>query len=247
VSRLQLFTYTDEDSWKIARLQGIGSSEIASILGKSPWSSRDELFKMKIGMKTKEFDSKARARLQCGRDMEAGIAERIKLELQDRVIGRLWDPGSYTIQARQESHFGVPFWLTCTIDRLVFPPSKTYLSPEGDASVYQSAEIVEIKTSGRHWDSLPENYAIQVQHQLCVTGCPRAHVVSMTLPQREKDKWPDLCTADKLALFAQGRLFHYVVERDEELHQTILDEGGRFCREVQEHTKVPFPTTLLPR
>ncbi len=236
MNNLLILPYVDSESWRIARLQGIGSSECATMLGKSPWATRDELYTLKTLGHNKEFDSKTLARFQAGHDLEPAIAVKAYRELNHLFTGRaLYDPQS-AIVARQfdDNEGGEPFWLTATVDRLLVPELHGLFNPHLVPAAYPTFHIMECKSGSSVKDEeISEQYLYQVQHQLLVTGCPRAYLVHLALAGTSR--WDKLSRSQMLCSFAEATLRHWVVEPDESIHQEILREAARLCREVNSY------------
>jgi len=74
---------TTEAEWHRARLQGIGGSEAAAIIGRSPWCSNVELWKRKTGRATAPDISDNEA-VKYGHDAEPLIRELFALDYADK-------------------------------------------------------------------------------------------------------------------------------------------------------------------
>lgn len=91
--------------WLAARRQGIGASEVGTILGLNPYDSAYALWLRKTGQIPDQDESLA---MWLGHEMEPVIAKRYEME-----TGRkLFDPGDFTIS----THPDYP-WLRATLDR----------------------------------------------------------------------------------------------------------------------------------
>lgn len=151
------------EEWLQRRLEGIGSSEAASLWveelaamtpPEKPFKTPLALYAEKTGATSPDSDPSER--MKWGLRLEPAIAAAFAEEKQLEVIA----PKPFTIWR----HEGAP--MQATPDRLV---------PDGELCV------LEIKTAGndrwKEWrDGPPLKYAIQVQHQLCVMGLRRAFV-----------------------------------------------------------------------
>ena len=140
--------------WMKLRQRGIGGSDAAAACGLSRWKSRLMLYLEKTGTEAEDIDNEA---MYWGRMMEP--------ILRKEFAGRT----GFTVQE-------VPFmfacreypWMLANIDGLV-------TEPDG------SKALLEIKTASgfktKEWENgLPQEYFIQIQHYLCVTGLPKAYV-----------------------------------------------------------------------
>ena len=74
---------TNETEWHRARMQGIGGSEAAAIIGRSPWCSNVELWNRKTG-RTQAPDISDHAAVKYGHDAEPLIRELFALDYADK-------------------------------------------------------------------------------------------------------------------------------------------------------------------
>jgi len=91
--------------WLAARRQGIGASEVGTILGLNQFDSAYALWLRKTGQIPDQDESLA---MWLGHEMEPIIARRYEMETGRRLL----DPGDYTIS----THPDYP-WLRATLDR----------------------------------------------------------------------------------------------------------------------------------
>jgi len=141
----------DSEQWHEARQQGIGASEVAAILGLSPWQTPLGVYMSKKGVRNDIPENLA----FFGHALEEPISQWITAK-RFAEVGPL-SPG---LSARSVEW---P-WLTATPDRTV----------AGGPGVVIP---VELKTSSAYskesWaDGVPLYYATQVQTQLAVLGAP---------------------------------------------------------------------------
>lgn len=139
--------------WHTARAEGIGGSEIGTILGLNPWESAFTLFHKRIGaIPTEPLTSMA---VQIGNKLEAPVMELFADQHPDFEV---YTTGTY----RHPKH-----------DFL-------HANPDGLAKT-SSGEwiIVEVKTSRNYWDEVPPAYVAQVQHYLNVMGLKTAVIVAL--------------------------------------------------------------------
>lgn len=139
----------DSPEWHEARRSGIGASEVAAILGLSPWQTPLGVYRTKLGVPNEIDEDLA----YFGHALEAPIAQWIRDKHPE--VGPV-EPG---ISARSVEW---P-WLTATPDRSA-----------GDVGLVYP---IEIKTSSAFskdkWaDGVPLYYQAQVQTQLAVLGAP---------------------------------------------------------------------------
>lgn len=149
----------DREEWLAARRQGIGASEIAAVLGISPWESPFSLYHRKVN----------------GWEMEASDEMRAGLILED-AITQWWsiqyiDRGMHARRAGLYAHPGRP-WQLATPDRLVYAPR------EDRPSVGHLVAVLELKYVAYSWDGwgepgtddIPVYYRTQVLWQCDVMG-----------------------------------------------------------------------------
>lgn len=152
-------------AWLDARRAMIGASEMAAVLGLSPYASPFSLW----WSKQEGWDAEQTFSMRVGHLLEPVIAELFAEDRPDllvcRAIGSLW------------RHPDIE-WLGCTPD---------YLAVAGQPETPGSwIEPVEVKSDegGRGWgkpgsDEVPEHHRVQVLIQCAVFGAPRGHLVRM--------------------------------------------------------------------
>ena len=174
-ARLVLPPDAPRDEWLAARRLGITASEIAVILGISPFDSPFNLYYKKRGEISEDFDNTA---MSLGRHLEPWIADRWAEDHPEWnvVMGGLW-------QSEERP------WQMATTDRDLYDdaPEKfamlgAYVEPDG---------VLEIKSSGTYdgWgedgtDEIPPYYRAQVLWQLDTLGLETAHVTCLFLSSR---------------------------------------------------------------
>lgn len=149
---------TPRAEWLAKRRQGIGSSDIAGIIGVSPYASPLSLYHVKRGDLPEDDD---RERFRMGRLLEDVIAG---LHAERHPEHRITTCGMY-------AHADWP-WQLATPDRLLLPI-------EGHPPV----ALLEAKTDAQGWlwgddgtHDVPEYVRAQVTWQMDVLGVPRAWV-----------------------------------------------------------------------
>lgn len=154
---------SEHEEWLRQRLEGIGGSDAAIVLGISPFKSRIELWHEKV---TKKIDPESAEELifQIGHALEPIVAKKYigltgrKLEMRPRRI-----------------HPDYPFMIG-NIDREIV----------GDK---RGPGILEIKTKGAwvdwHSEDIPPYYMAQVQHYLSVYGYEWAGFAVLDLGTRK--------------------------------------------------------------
>lgn len=150
-------------AWLESRRLGIGGSDIAGILGRSPWASPWSIWADKVGLSPldEEID---RPELDLGRDLEPVIAKWFNIRTGLYVAGE---------QMMVHDRHGDPFF--ATVDGLVLEP--------GTDDLDLAAGIFEAKYSAdAPWDTVPEHYQLQVQWAMYCAGLERAWIAAMHLP-----------------------------------------------------------------
>lgn len=168
---IQLPAFTEED-WRAARRQGITASDVACILGLSPWTSPWTLYHRKREELPEQPDNDAMA---LGRYLEDFICQRWAQRSQLYV----WGDGR-TLYAHSERR-----WQMATPDRLVYDGVP-------DAIDSPPVAVVEAKTDASldGWgeegtDAIPRYYRCQALWQMDVMAVDRAYVVLLSLRDRK--------------------------------------------------------------
>lgn len=151
----------DRTEWLSWRRNGIGASDIAGILGASPWASPWSVWATKVGLAPDDDDPTDS--MTFGLDLEPVIASWFERR----------NSGFY-VWARQHRavHSAIP-WALATLDGLV-------LEEGGD--IDSAIAVFESKyDAGARWDEVPWHYQLQVQWQMFVTGLDVAELAVMHL------------------------------------------------------------------
>lgn len=143
------------DEWLTWRARGIGASDVAGILGISPWTSPWAVWAEKRGLTPPGEESEL---------MEFGRRAEVMIGPWFHDVTGLWVTGEQT-WCRHPAHD----WARATVDGFV--AEIEYPRPD------ELTGVLEIKTTGpgRDWDQIPPYYAAQGQWQLFVTGLPVVH------------------------------------------------------------------------
>lgn len=137
--------------WYEARRTGVTSTDIAAILGVSPYSSEGDIARGKLYGEEEPTDPGTVRRLRVGRAVEA------------------------VIRAEDEAEHGIRLR---AVRRLVIHPTIPWAMTSLDFERVGEKTIVEAKSSrSRDWDDgLPDHVEVQVRWQMGVAGYPRAHI-----------------------------------------------------------------------
>lgn len=160
---------TRED-WLKARSKYIGGSDIAVILGVSPFKTAVQLWLEKA--KGEEQSISNQEALRLGNYLEAYAADRYTEESGNAVR-------NYGYMLIDEDYH-----ICGDVDRLVVPTGAKLAAYHSEI---HTDTILECKTSGHAWeDEVPVFYQAQVQQYLGLTGCQYADVAVVFLsPRRE--------------------------------------------------------------
>lgn len=152
----------DRAEWHDWRQGGIGASEVAGVVGESPWSSPWSVWASKVGL-TKPHDDDAADSMRFGTDLEPVIAAWFHRET-----------GLYVHGEQTWCTHHLHRWARATVDGFVCEQAE---------DVGLALGVFEAKyTSDAPWDELPRHYWLQVQWQLYVTATERAWLACMHLP-----------------------------------------------------------------
>ena len=140
--------------WHAARRAGVTSTDIAAILGISPYKSEGDVAREKLTGEEQEPDAATARRWRLG------------LAFEDAV------------RIEEETEHGIPLR---RVRRLIASRAWPWALTSLDFERVGERCIVEIKTStSRRWrDGLPQHIEAQVRWQMGVAGYPRAHVAAL--------------------------------------------------------------------
>ena len=183
--------------WLEYRKQGIGGSDASVVCGVSRYKSPVELWLDKTGQLPPQ---------------EAGEAAYWGTQLEPFVWAEFTKRTGIDVQCvRQLLQSGeLPFMLANLDGICEVPDYGTYVFEAKTASAYKAGE----------WeDTIPDEYQLQIQHYLAVTGYAGAYI----------------------AVLIGGNTFRWkFVERDEELISMLIDLETDFWKHVQDGTSPPL-------
>ena len=207
------------EEWKAARAElsrtAVTASEIATVLGISPWGSPFNLFHLKRGTITDDYEDDV---LSLGRHLEPWVADRWVADHPEfgLELGGLW------------ANTDRP-WQMATPDRLLYDAQCYCGHPPGfcQCDVDDLTAVLEIKTSGTYdgWgddgtDEIPPYYRAQVLWQLDTLDLRIGHVTCLFLASRQRRD--------------------YVIEYDEGDVKLMRDAARDFLALVEEGTAPPI-------
>lgn len=212
----KIFDFRDEEEWLNGRMNGIGGSDAAAIVGMNPYKTNIELFEEKTGRSIPE-DISDKPYVIYGKKAETYIRELFRLDYPEYQV--------------EHHEFRI-------LQSIQYPFMQASL--DGELTDQEGRKgILEIKTTNilqsmqrEKWkDRIPDNYYSQVLHYLLVTGYEfvvlRAHLNS---------SW---------GREIRTQVKHYFIEREEvqEDLDYLLQEERRFWEYVESGRK---PPRILP-
>jgi len=159
------FAEAGSQEWHDMRGQGIGGSEIGTIMGLNPWESAFALWAKRTGQIPDPPLSSWSIRF--GRAFEKPV---LRLWAEEHPEYEVFEVGTY-------QH-----------------PDYEFLHANPDALAYDSEKdewiVVEVKTSRGTWGETPPAYVAQVQHYMSVFGLNRSVIVAVAGWNYE-ERWVD--------------------------------------------------------
>lgn len=196
--------------WLALRADGLGGSEIAAVLGLSPWESRFSLWHRKRGEAAPQADSDE---MRAGRYLEPAVAAMFA---DARPELRLRRAGTYRSRERP--------WQIANPDRIITGPA--------------GREVLEIKTarSADSWgepgtDEIPVYYRAQVLHYLDVLGLQVARIAVLIGGTNLREYVVNWNVEEAELLREAGAEFMRTVERGE---RPSIDEHAETYRVIRE-------------
>ena len=147
----------NNEEWLKARLHGIGASEASAVIGCNPYMSNVDLWRLKTGRKQAQ-DISSNAHVQYGHDAEGPLRELFALDYPQYVVSY---GGAYDMVHNPEHPF-----IFATLD------GRLKEKATGRLGVYEgkTTEILRSMQKEKWKDRIPDNYYVQVIHQLIATG-----------------------------------------------------------------------------
>lgn len=146
-------TFNDRSEWLLARKDGIGASEVATIVGLNPWETPYQLWRRKIGLDAPKQENFA---MRAGHYLEDAVAQFWADETGNEIIKASVDDFMFVDEKK-------PY--------LRVSPDRTYWL-EGLPKNDDNKGILECKTTQKiiDADDLPKHWFVQVQMNLGVAG-----------------------------------------------------------------------------
>ena len=140
------------EQWHEIRSQGIGGSELGTILGLNPWESAYTLFHKRLGNIEDSVGNNWAIRF--GNAFEQPILD---LYAEEHPEEEIFKTGTYANSTHSWMH----------------------ANPDALAKVNGEWKIIEVKTARAGWKELPAHYEAQVMWYMAVTGIRKATVVAV--------------------------------------------------------------------
>lgn len=216
------------------RKSGLGGSDIAAVLGLSPYKTPLDVYLEKTGQREPD-DISSVAAVEWGNRLEDVVAEKfaddtgLQVRRNNRLLVHREHP--FLLANIDRQVVGKPLGLKCGLE------CKTAGTWAAKPELWGEGAIIDRDSSGElrivHWDDhVPESYLLQSAHYMAVT---------------DSDLW-------FLAVLIGGQDFRtYTIRRDRELEALILGGASRFWNEHITTGTPPAPTcladiaTLYPR
>ena len=157
-TKFTLIRCEDNDGWLEQRKHGIGGSDVAAIMGLSPWKSPLEVWLEKTG-RASAPDLSEKESVAMGTELEGDVLEMYRRRHPTYRVQRV--NAILVDKARP--------WAQASLDGITKDPELGW-------------GVLEIKTGSREseWaDGVPLHYLTQVTHYLSVTGYPFADVAAL--------------------------------------------------------------------
>ena len=157
-SKFTLIRCEDDAGWLEQRKRGVGGSDVAAIMGLSPWKSPLEVWLEKTG-RAESPDLSDRESVAMGTELEGDVLEMYRRRHPKSRVQRV---NAILVDSNRP-------WAQASLDGIVRDPELGW-------------GVLEIKTGSKEseWkDGVPIHYLTQVTHYLSVTGYPFADVAAL--------------------------------------------------------------------
>lgn len=159
----------NRDEWLAWRRQGIGASDVAAILGLSPWQSAWSVWASKANLAEDDHESES---MEFGRRAEPMVGPWFHELTGLHIAG----------EQTRCSHPADP-WKRCTVDGFVVESTPDTENEVGAEMLVSVAEIKTTSDPAKKWadDGIPVHYQTQAAWISHVTGIPTVHFVVVHL------------------------------------------------------------------
>ena len=171
-----MYANMEQGEWLSARKSGIGGSDVAAILGLSPWKSPLDVWLDKTGKSAPEPENDA---MYWGTRLESLVPDKY-CEVSGNEVRRV---NSILRSVKYPCLIG-------NIDRAVCPEKGKLPVVKGEFRTPKILECKTARTMSEDWgangtDQIPEYYLTQVLHYLGLTGCESCDVACLFLDSRK--------------------------------------------------------------
>lgn len=196
--------YLNRDEWLEGRINSIGASEAAAIVGVSKWMTATQLWEIKTGRAHRQ-NLDDNVHVQYGIRAEPHLRGLFMAKHPELILN--YNPFDILYQE------GRP-WLTATLDgELTVPESDRRYVYEGKTAVLST------KADWAEWDNrIKDAYYVQILHQLLVTDWDGVFVYAELIGRSGNSQLREYffdkedCTEDMAWLLAQETEFWHCVE-----------------------------------
>lgn len=188
------------DAWHAARANGIGGSEIAAVLGLSPYESRFSLWHRKKGLIGPVEESEE---MYWGKEHEPAICRRFAREHPEWFVR-----GAFTYAAAERP------WQIANPDRNLWP-TDSHIDDRIPAAVLEAKTARDDTGWGKeNTDDIPVHYRSQCLHYMDVTGARRCHVAVLIAGSEYREYIVDYDETEAQILREAGARFMDDLARD---------------------------------
>lgn len=205
--------FRDRESWLAGRQESTGGSEIAAVIGISPWISNTGLWEIKTGRREPK-DMSGSELVQYGTKAEEHIRNLFALDFPEYRVMYVPD-NMWTNDTIPHGHASLDLWMSDSRDRFGVGEIKT-VTPQNRAA-------------WEKWDGrIPGYYHAQLLWEMAITEADFGVLIAQF--KREWDG--DLIKTTR----------HYFLERDESVDRDIaylIEENRKFWQAVEEDKAPP--------
>lgn len=224
------------DQWHAARANGIGGSEIAAVMGLSPYESRFSLWHRKKGLIAPVEESEE---MYWGKEHEPAICRRFARNHPEWFVR-----GAYTYAAAERP------WQIANPDRNLWP-TDSHIDDRVPAAVLEAKTSRDDTGWGQEGtDDIPVHYRAQCLWYMDVTGARRCYVAVLIAGSEYREYVVDYDPADALKMRSAAAEFMRTLAADERPDIDGHAATYQAIREIPEGldpVDVEIPTLLRDR
>ena len=213
---VKMLTFPSREEWLSARKNTFGGSDASAILGMNPYMTNLELWQIKTGQLVPE-DISDKPYVKFGTEAEKYMREMFKLDFPEYQV--FYEENNMFLNDKYPfAHASLDAWL---------------IDQDGRKGVWEckTTNILQSQQKEKWKDRIPDNYYVQLLHQLLVTEWEFAVMKARLRYEFNND------------IYVQIK--HYKLERAEVLEDIKLLESSeiRFAKQVQGKVR---PGLILP-